>query len=52
MKKLDFLDRLSKNTHLQNFMNIRQMGAEFCVDRRSGRHYEANSHFQQFCEST
>jgi len=34
-------------------MKILPMGAElFCVDRRTDRHDEANSHFQQCCERT
>jgi hypothetical protein len=41
---MNFLDKISKNTEVPNFMKIRLVGAEFFhVD-------EANSHFSQFCE--
>ena len=48
-----FLDRVSKNTQISNFMKIRPVGAKlFHADRRrrTDRHKEANSRILQFCE--
>ena len=48
---LDFLNTVSKNTQISNFMNTNAGGAElFLADRRTDRHDEANSRFSQFCE--
>ena len=42
---LNFLDRVSQNPQMSNFMKIRAVGAEFFhMDGRTGRH-EANSRF-------
>jgi len=43
------VDRLSKNTHIPNFMRIRPVEAElFRADGQIDRHNEANSPFSQF----
>ena len=41
---LNFLDKISKNIDVQNFMKIRPVGGEVI------RADEANSRFSQFCE--
>jgi hypothetical protein len=44
--KLDFFDRLSKNTQKLNFTKIRPVRAElFHADRQTDRQDEANSRF-------
>jgi hypothetical protein len=53
-----FLDILSKNTQISNFMKIRPVSELFLADGRTGRQTnrntdrldEANSHFSQFCQ--
>ena len=50
---MDFLDRLSKNTQISDFMKIRPVEAELFrafrkIDRQTDRHDEANSSFSQF----
>jgi hypothetical protein len=48
---MSFLDSVSKNTQISNFMKIRAVGAElFRADRRTNGHDETKSHFSQFCE--
>ena len=52
--KLEFSRQFFENTHVQNFVEIRPMGAKLfhANSRREGatdRHDEANSHFSQFC---
>jgi hypothetical protein len=46
----DFIDSVSKNLQVSNFMQIRPVGAEFHVDGRTFIHDESNSRFSQFCE--
>ena len=46
---LNFLNRLSKNAHISDFMKIRPAGAKFYADRRMDRHDEANDGFPQLC---
>jgi hypothetical protein len=49
--KLEFLDTLSKNTQISNFMKICRVGAElFHADGRMVRHEEANGRFPQFAK--
>ena len=48
--KLEFLDRLSKNTQMPNFMKIRPVGAQLChadgrTDRQTDRRDKTNNHF-------
>jgi hypothetical protein len=48
---LIFLERFSKNTQISDFTKNHPVGAElFHADGETGRHYEANSRFSQFCE--
>jgi hypothetical protein len=49
---LNFLDRLSKNSPISNFMKIRLVGSELfhAYGQRTDRHDEPNSCFSQFCE--
>jgi len=54
MKLEYFLDKISKNDQISNFMKIRPLGAELLYGDKEtdGRtHEEANSRFRQFCES-
>jgi len=47
--KLNFLDRLSKNIQISNFIKTSLVRAElFHADGRTGRHHEADSRFSQF----
>jgi len=43
-------DFIKKNTQIQNFMNIHQLGVEFHTDGRTDRHDEANFDFPQHSE--
>ena len=50
-----FLGRFSKKLSISNFIEIRPVGAEMLhadggKDKRTDRHYEANSRFSQVCE--
>jgi len=46
---LNFLSRISKNTHISNFMKIRWVGVElFQADGWTDRHDEANRLFRNF----
>ena len=48
---MNFLDSVSKNTQISNFMKIRPAGAElFHVDRRTDRHDVANVSFRNFAK--
>jgi hypothetical protein len=50
---LKFLDKVSKNPQVLNFMKIPLVGAKFHgVDGRTDRHDVANSRFSQFSESS
>ena len=50
-KNLKFLEKISKNTQISNFMKIRPERAElFHTDRQTDRYDEANSRYSQFCE--
>jgi hypothetical protein len=54
-RKLNFLDRFSKNNQMPIFMKIRSVGAElFHMQIRTGgeTHDEDNSHFSKFWEHT
>jgi len=46
LTKLEFLDSLSKNTEISDFIKIRSVGAELFL--RMDRHDEAKSHFRKF----
>jgi hypothetical protein len=46
-----FLDRLQKNTQIEDFMKMFSMGAElFHADRQTDGHDETSSRFSQFRE--
>jgi hypothetical protein len=47
--KLNFLDRISRNTQISNLMKIRPVGAEFHVDGRLGKRTWRS--FAYTCES-
>ena len=52
---IEFLDTLSKEAQISNFIKIRRVGAElFQADRHTGgrkdAQREADSRFSQFCE--
>ena len=47
--KLEFLDSLSKNTAITDFIKIRPVGAELFL--RTDRHDEAKSHFRKFANA-
>jgi len=48
---LNFLETISKNNQISNFMNIRPAGSELLhADGGTVRHDEASSRFPQFCE--
>jgi len=50
--ELEFFRRISKNTQVQNFVNIRLVRAKLShADRQTGIHDEANSIFSKFSES-
>ena len=49
---LKFLDNISKNIHIPNFMKILPVGSQlFHADGQMDRYDETNSCFSQFCES-
>ena len=51
LMKLKFLDKVRKNTQIQNLMKIRTVGAElFRADRRTNGHDEVDGDFSQFCQ--
>jgi len=48
---VNFVDRLSANNQISNFMKICPVGPElFHAGGRTDRHDDANSRFSQFCE--
>jgi len=50
---LNFLDTISKNIQIQNFIKICPVGAElFHADRQTDRHDETNGRFSQFAKRT
>ena len=49
--RLNFLNRVSKNIKISDFMKIHPVGAElFDAEGRTDRHDKTNSRFSQFCE--
>jgi len=51
LMELEISRRISKNTQISNFMQIRPMGAAmFHVFRQTDRHNGANNRLSQFCE--
>jgi hypothetical protein len=50
-QNLNFLNEISKNPQMSNFMKIRPLGAElFHPDGQTNIYDEANNRFSQFCE--
>ena len=49
LMKLEFVDRLSRNPPISNFLKILPVKQLFQTDRNT-RHDEANSRFSQLCE--
>jgi hypothetical protein len=51
-RHLHFLDIVSKDTHIRNFMKIRPVGAQLFVRRdvETDRHEEGNIRFSKFYE--
>jgi len=45
----NFIDSISKNPHISNFMKIRPVGAELIL--RTDRHDEANNRFRNFANA-